>query len=433
VVIFDLFLALLLTCHREIENTKQEGYTKAVDMWSVGIIASIILSGDAPSDSELHVAKFIRQSMLKEPYWKRASKQAKDFVFRLVVNEGEKRFSAREALRHCWLTNEMISDHLDSVYHDVIDVWRARPQIHGKLNIIEKLDLSKLGTPPKPTSPPSSPPVSPMLEKSATPHKELISVEICPYLHREDSIRHSSQEEKEPKCHESIIIDDSQSQLETLGDIVILPEVCESISKKLGQAPKWADAFPEDVLEFLPEDSSPAISDSIMVGDWETQHSPPTCRVKLVTLEDGKRLKRPVGPPAKSSLNASPASSFTDSIKLSSPPRPALGAFNPNQVGPKQLHESNTKRLKSRTPKFSKSPWPLENFRHLDQQRRKYVNLRNPPLYGDGFDGISLRHSKQLHVRSAKVSKRNTSAASFFNSRTARLKNDSDCLDLKSG
>lgn len=85
-----------------------EDYTPAVDMWSVGVILFILLSGYSPFDDDNDVALFekIKKGMydIDDPVWDEVSDSAKDLVGRLLTVDAGKRLSAREALCHPWLS-----------------------------------------------------------------------------------------------------------------------------------------------------------------------------------------------------------------------------------------------------------------------------------------------------------------------------------------
>eukprot|EP00873_Tetraselmis_striata_P001178 jgi/Tetstr1/421442/TSEL_012391.t1 len=84
-----------------------EEYTPAVDMWSVGVILFILLSGYSPFDDDNDVALFdkIKKGLydIDDPVWDEVTDAAKDLVGRLLTVDVGKRLSAREALNHPWL------------------------------------------------------------------------------------------------------------------------------------------------------------------------------------------------------------------------------------------------------------------------------------------------------------------------------------------
>jgi len=89
------------------EVLNAEGYDKEVDMWSIGVIAYILLCGFPPFYSE-SVPEVFEQIMkaeydYPEEYWDEISREAKDFIDNLLVVDVARRLTATQALRHDWL------------------------------------------------------------------------------------------------------------------------------------------------------------------------------------------------------------------------------------------------------------------------------------------------------------------------------------------
>ncbi|XP_060066374.1 calcium/calmodulin-dependent protein kinase type IV-like [Ylistrum balloti] len=82
----------------------------AVDMWSCGVIAYILLCGYEPFESPTHDVSEIYKKILKVDYkfdpaiWSKISENAKDFIKRLLQKDPRKRLSVDVALRHPWVT-----------------------------------------------------------------------------------------------------------------------------------------------------------------------------------------------------------------------------------------------------------------------------------------------------------------------------------------
>jgi len=91
------------------EVLNASGYGKEVDMWSIGVITYILLCGFPPfyGDTVPEIFEQIMEANFDYPeeYWGAVSKDAKDFINRLLVVDSDKRMSAGEALKHAWLTS----------------------------------------------------------------------------------------------------------------------------------------------------------------------------------------------------------------------------------------------------------------------------------------------------------------------------------------
>jgi len=89
------------------EVLNASGYGKEVDMWSIGVITYILLCGFPPfyGDTVPEIFEQIMEANFDYPeeYWGSVSKEAKDFINKLLVVDSDKRMSAVDSLRHPWL------------------------------------------------------------------------------------------------------------------------------------------------------------------------------------------------------------------------------------------------------------------------------------------------------------------------------------------
>jgi len=83
------------------------GYGNEVDMWSIGVITYILLCGFPPfyGDTVPEIFEQIMEANFDYPeeYWGQVSKEAKDFINKLLVVDSGKRLTAAAALKHPWL------------------------------------------------------------------------------------------------------------------------------------------------------------------------------------------------------------------------------------------------------------------------------------------------------------------------------------------
>jgi calcium/calmodulin-dependent protein kinase-4 len=114
-------------------------YDNKCDVWSIGVIAFILLSayhpfdpqGDA-TDDEIWERISRCDYNFNDPAWDNVSASAKDFVSRLLVLDPKKRMSAEEALQHPWLN--AISENVQ----DTEALPALSPRINDKLASYQK-------------------------------------------------------------------------------------------------------------------------------------------------------------------------------------------------------------------------------------------------------------------------------------------------------
>ncbi|CAL8291619.1 unnamed protein product [Boreogadus saida] len=92
------------------EVLAQKPYSKAVDCWSIGVIAYILLCGYPPfydeNDSKLFEQILKADYEFDAPYWDDISDSAKDFISNLMEKDPEKRFTCDQSLEHPWIAGD---------------------------------------------------------------------------------------------------------------------------------------------------------------------------------------------------------------------------------------------------------------------------------------------------------------------------------------
>lgn len=106
----------LLYCAPDVIN---KNYTNKCDMWSLGVIVYMLLSGQAPffsTEGEGAVLEKILsgQYSMHGKLWDKVSSRGRDFIKRLLVLDEKERMSASEALAHHWITSKPDKGRRDS-------------------------------------------------------------------------------------------------------------------------------------------------------------------------------------------------------------------------------------------------------------------------------------------------------------------------------
>ncbi|KAH0786405.1 calcium/calmodulin-dependent protein kinase type 1D-like [Histomonas meleagridis] len=100
------------------EILAERSYTKAADMWGVGVVTFMLLSGNRPfNEDDQHdlLTKAIRgEYTLEADAWQHVSESAKDFVTNLLQPDPEKRMTVGEAIAHKWLKEELSNEPLEA-------------------------------------------------------------------------------------------------------------------------------------------------------------------------------------------------------------------------------------------------------------------------------------------------------------------------------
>jgi serine/threonine-protein kinase Chk2 len=120
-----------------LENTNHRRYTRAVDVWSLGVVLYICLCGFPPFSDELYSAEnpYTLSQQIKlgrfdypSPYWDSVGDPALDLIDRMLTVDVDQRITIDECLEHPWTTQGSVS---------------VTDSTDGLTGAISKLDFSK--------------------------------------------------------------------------------------------------------------------------------------------------------------------------------------------------------------------------------------------------------------------------------------------------
>jgi pheromone a factor receptor len=138
----------------------EQGYSAAVDMWSIGSITATLVTGDVPFTDRDHpdyehnpekvilaVASECNLSAIDDKNhegWKQVGARPKDFIKRLLVLNEDKRMTAQEALAHPWFSHKSYAAEFDALYRRATRDWQPRKKVFSLVESISDVATNSI-------------------------------------------------------------------------------------------------------------------------------------------------------------------------------------------------------------------------------------------------------------------------------------------------
>jgi len=138
-----------------LEQTNHRRYTRAVDVWSLGVVLYICLCGFPPFSDELYsstnpynLSQQIKQGRFDypSPYWDSVGDEALDLIDRMLTVDVEKRITIDECLEHPWTTQQPMSltDSTDGLTGALAGLDFSRRKPHRERTLLSSINDVKV-------------------------------------------------------------------------------------------------------------------------------------------------------------------------------------------------------------------------------------------------------------------------------------------------
>jgi len=130
------------------EVLKLKPYGKEVDIWSIGVIAYILLCGYPPfydeNDQQLFEQIMKAEYEYDSPYWDDISQSAKNFISNLMQKQPSKRYTCKQALNDPWIAgDEAYSKNIHESVSENIKKSFAKKKWKEAFNVVRATERMK--------------------------------------------------------------------------------------------------------------------------------------------------------------------------------------------------------------------------------------------------------------------------------------------------
>lgn len=138
-----------------LESTNHRRYTRAVDVWSLGVVLYICLCGFPPFSDELYSAEnpYTLSQQIKmgrfdypSPYWDSVGDPALDLIDRMLTVDVESRITIDQCLEHPWTTQAEINpnDSTDGLTGAIASLDFSKRKIYRERTLLSSINDIKV-------------------------------------------------------------------------------------------------------------------------------------------------------------------------------------------------------------------------------------------------------------------------------------------------
>lgn len=138
-----------------LEDGRNRRYTRAVDIWSLGVVLYICLCGFPPFSDELYTKEnpYTLTQQIKtgrfdypSPYWDSVGDPALDLIDRMLTVDVSKRYTIDDCLNHPWTTHNMpnVNDSTDGLVGGISGLDFSHRKIQRERTLLSSINEVKI-------------------------------------------------------------------------------------------------------------------------------------------------------------------------------------------------------------------------------------------------------------------------------------------------
>jgi serine/threonine-protein kinase Chk2 len=138
-----------------LEDSRHRRYTRAVDIWSLGVVLYICLCGFPPFSDELYSKEnpYTLTQQIKtgrfdypSPYWDSVGDPALDLIDRMLTVDVEKRYTIDDCLEHPWTTQKTLNpnDSTDGLVGGIANLDFSKRKLARERTLLSSINDVKI-------------------------------------------------------------------------------------------------------------------------------------------------------------------------------------------------------------------------------------------------------------------------------------------------